>query len=110
MVSGTPLETAVSIREAGGGAASPVFSLHRRPGDWLIWPHDEFWLAGVQGAQDNRLSVGIGEMQRIPGFPRRHNTPVLHAIAMRATRFAVAAQVPRGASAPTTFIGTCLRD
>ena len=109
VVSSTPSELVLSLREAGGNRVLPLFSPYRKPDDWLTWNRDESLPGRVREALESGLYFGIGEMHLIPGFARRWDTPVFREVMELAQRYDVPVQIHTEASVPGFFLEICQR-
>lgn len=109
VVSSTPPELALSLREAGGERVIPFFAPYRKPGGWLTWTQDESLPGRMREALESGLYFGIGEMHLIPGFTRRWDTPVFREIMALAKRFDAPVQIHTEASVPEFFLDICKR-
>ncbi len=109
VVSSTPPELALSLREAGGDRVLPFYGPYRKPGEWLTWTRDKSLPARVRDALESGAYSGIGEMHLIPGFARRWSTPVFREIMELAERFDAPVQIHTEASVPGFFLEICQR-
>ena len=109
VVSSTPPELALSLREAGGDQVLPFFRPYRRPGDWLTWTQDKSVPDRVREALESGRYFGIGELHLIPGFAQRWDTPVFREVMDLAKRHRMPVQIHTESSAPAFFSGICRR-
>ncbi len=109
VVSSTPLELPVSLREAGGDQVLPFFRPYARPGDWLTWTRDESVPDIMREAPESGRYFGIGELNPIPGFGQRWDTPIFRKVNDLAKRHRMPVRIHTESSAPDFFMDICRR-
>ena len=77
VVTGTPPELALELRNVAPDIVIPIYGIYRVPGEWATWHRDEGLVARVREALESGDYQGIGEVHLIGGFISDWKKPII---------------------------------
>lgn len=107
VVMGTPSDTALELREAGGGWVLPMFSPYIDVHSRHNWFADERVLERARDALASGHYAGIGETHLLPGIGPRRDNPIFEGLLRLAGEFDVPIIVHTEASSYAYFLPVC---
>jgi len=107
VVTGTPPELALELRNVAPDIVIPIYGIYRVPGEWATWHRDEGLVARVREALESGDYQGIGEVHLIGGFISDWKKPIIRDLFELAAEYDVPVLLHTEFSRANYTLGLC---
>ncbi len=107
VVTGTPPELALELKELAPDLVIPIYGIYRTPEEWSQWHRDPQLLDRVRQALQTGRYQGIGEIHMIGGFISDWKNPQIGGLFKLAAEFDVPVMVHTEFSRADYLLGFC---
>jgi len=107
VVTGTPPELALELRDVAPDVVVPIYGIYRIPGEWASWHRDETLISRVREALESGDYHGIGEVHLIGGFISDWKKPIIRDLFNLAAEFDVPVLIHTEFSRANYTLGLC---
>ena len=107
VVTGTPPELALELRDIAPDTVVPIYGIYRIPGEWATWHRDETLISRVRKALESGDYLGIGEVHLIGGFISDWKKPTIRDLFNLAAEFDVPVLIHTEFSRANYTLGLC---